>query len=164
MEKNEKEFAEKQRSVSIKRTFNLPLTTVWKAWSDPESFKKWWGPTGYTCPECTIDFKVGGKYLADMKAPDGKETWSTGTYKEIVPKKKIVATDSFSDSKGNIISANEAGLPGEWPKELIVTAEFEEANGKTNLSLKQEGIPEEMHDDCVKGWQQCFDKMEKNLK
>ena len=85
MKENEKETLEKQRTVSIKRTFDLPLATVWKAWSDAESFKKWWGPTDYTSPNCTIDFKVGGKYLASMKGPDGKETWSTGTYKEIVP-------------------------------------------------------------------------------
>ena len=35
---------EKQKTITIKRTFNLPLTTVWKAWTEPESFKKWWGP------------------------------------------------------------------------------------------------------------------------
>lgn len=34
--------AEKQKTISIKRTVNLPLSTVWKAWTEPESFKKWW--------------------------------------------------------------------------------------------------------------------------
>ena len=58
---------EKQEILTIKRTFNLPLTTVWKAWSDSESMKKWWGPEEYTCPDCSIDFKVGGKFLASMQ-------------------------------------------------------------------------------------------------
>lgn len=90
---SESSIASKQKTVSITRTFNLPVDTVWKAWTEPESFKKWWGPKDYTCPSCTIDFKVGGKNLAAMRGPDGKDIWSTGTYKEIIPQKKIVYTD-----------------------------------------------------------------------
>jgi len=153
----------KPKPLAIKRTFILPLDKVWKAWSEPESFKKWWGPKNYTCPDCTIDFKVGGKYLASMQDKEGKKTWSTGTYKEIIPQKKIVVTDSFSDDRGNIIQAPK-DMPGEWPKELLVTAEFEETDGKTTLSLTQVGIPAEVFDDCVKGWQECFDKIETNIK
>src|SRR6476620_314837 len=107
-----------QKPIVINRTFNLPVDTVWKAWSDPESFKKWWGQKNYTCPHCTIEFKVGGKYLASMlDKRGGKELWSGGTYKEIVPLGKIVMTDHFSDSKGNIAPPPE-GMPGQWPEEL----------------------------------------------
>src|SRR3989338_4090306 len=104
MEKNQNAAVETQPSIVINLTFNLPLSQVWRAWSEVDSFKKWWGPKDYTCPSCRIDFKVGGKILASMKGPDGKEIWSTGTYREIVPMRKIVCTDNFSDSKGNVIS------------------------------------------------------------
>ena len=53
-------------------------------------------------------------------------------------------------------------MPGEWPKENLITVEFQEENGNTNMKLTHTGIPTEMADDCVKGWQQCFDKLEKN--
>lgn len=152
------------KTISIKRTLDLPLNTAWKAWSDPESMKKWWGPNEYTCPHCTIDFRVNGKYLAAMRGPDGKDIWSTGMYKEIIPKKKIVCTDSFADSKGNVVPASDYSMPGDWGSELLVTVEFEEANGKTNLSLKHEGIPEEMYSDCNKGWLESLDKLEKTFK
>ena len=46
------------KTISIKRTFELPLSVVWKAWTDPDSFKKWWGPKNYTCPHSFIDFRV----------------------------------------------------------------------------------------------------------
>ena len=160
---NDNATAEKQKTLSIKRTFNLPLTTVWKAWTEPESFKKWWGPKEYTCPSCSINFKVGGKYLASMKGPDGTEIWSTGTYKEIVPQRKIVYTDSFADSKGNVVDAAYYKMPA-MPRQLMVTVSLEEADGKTTMSLQHKGIPEEMLDDCTKGWQSSFDKMESNLK
>ncbi len=156
--------AEQQKTVNIKRTFNLPISTVWKAWSDAESLKKWWGPKEYTCPDCTIDFREGGKFLASMLGEDGKKFWSTGTYRQIVPMKKIVNTDSFSDSKGNIVPASYYDMPGDWAPELLVTVEFEESDGKTTIKLKHEGLPPEMIEDCTKGWNSSLDKIEENFK
>lgn len=147
----------------IKRTFNAPISKIWKAWTDPETFKKWWGPKNYTCPEATIDFKVGGKVHACMKdKKDGKEVWSIGTYKEIVQNKKIVVTDSFSDEDGNIVSASELGMKEmeNFPETLLIKVHFAENNGKTDLTLEHEGLPEGMKDDCRNGWQQSLDKME----
>ena len=161
---NETAVAGKQKTVSIKRTLNLPLQTVWKAWTDAESFKKWWGPKGFTCPSCTIDLKAGGMNLSSMKSPDGQETWSTAEFLEIVPMKKLVYIDRFSDSKGNEVSPSFYNMPGDWGNEMKVTVTFEETDGKIKMSLEHTGIPEEMHDDCVAGWQQSFDKMESNLK
>jgi uncharacterized protein YndB with AHSA1/START domain len=152
------------KTIFIKRTFDLPLKAVWKVWTEAESFKKWWGPIGYTCPDCNIDFKQGGKYLMSMQGPDGIKIWGAGTFKEIVDHKKIVYTDSFSDSKGNVVPAAYYKIPGEWPLEFKVTVELEEVDGKTNTLLLLEGIPEELQDDCVKGWQQSFDKLEKIVK
>ena len=160
----EHSIVEKHKTISIKRTFNFPLNKVWKAWTESESFKKWWGPKEYTCPDCTIDFKIGGKYLASMQGQDGKKIWSTGTYKEIIPLKKIVYSDSFADSKGNIVSASYYKMPGEWDLEVMVTLKFEEVASKTNLTLQHAGIPSKMYDDCVKGWQSSLDKLENNLK
>jgi uncharacterized protein YndB with AHSA1/START domain len=156
--------AEKQKTISVKRTFNLPLSSVWKAFTEPESMKKWWGPKEYTCPDCTIDFTVGGKFLASMQGADGKKIWSTGTYKEISPLKKIVNTDSFADSNGNIVAASHYNMPGDWGTEAMVTLEFEEVDGKTKLSLTHAGLPAEINDECMKGWQSSFDKLEKNVK
>ncbi len=155
---------ENLQTITIKRQFNLPLNTVWKAWTEVESCKKWWGPKEYTCTSCAIDFKVGGKNLSAMKSPDGKEIWSTGTYKEIIPMKKIVVTDSFADKSGNIVPASQYNMPGEWPMELMLTLEFEEVSGNTNMTLHHAGLPADMANDCVKGWQSSFDKLENNVR
>ncbi|MBK6839247.1 MAG: SRPBCC domain-containing protein [Bacteroidetes bacterium] len=156
--------AEKHKTITIKRTFNLPLSAVWKAWTEPESMKKWWGPKEYTCPDCSIDFRVGGKFLASMQGADGQKIWSTGTYKEIVPLKKIVNTDSFADSTGTIVPASYYKMSGDWGLELLVTTEFEEVDGKTNISLQHAGLPVELSDECMQGWQSSFDKLESNMK
>jgi hypothetical protein len=41
---------------------------------------------------------------------------------------------------------------------------LEEADGATKLKLTHEGVPEEMHDDCVNGWNESLDKLDKNIK
>ena len=153
-----------QNDIVIQRVFKLPAGKVWQALTVAEYFKKWWGPEGFTCPYSTMEARKGGKYLSCMRGPDGKEFWSTGVVKEFIPEKKLVVTDSFSDPKGNIISATELGMPGDWPRELLITFELEEADGATKLKLIHEGIPEEMHDECVKGWNESFDKLERNIK
>ena len=153
-----------QNEIVINRVFNLPVSVVWLAWTDAEYFKKWWGPRGFTCPSSKMEAIVGGKYLSCMRGPDGKEFWSTGVVKELIPERKLVVTDSFSDDKGNIKPASEYGMPGDWPKELLITVYLEEADGATKMKLKHQGIPNEMREDCIKGWNESFDKLEKNLK
>ena len=152
-----------QNEIVINRVFNLPVSVVWLAWTDAEYFKKWWGPRGFTCPSSKMEAKVGGKYLSCMRGPDGKEFWSTGVVKELIPERKLVVTDSFSDDKGNIKPASEYGMPGEWPKELLITVYLEEADGATKMKLKHQGIPGEMREDCIKGWNESFDKLEENI-
>jgi len=155
---------ETQNELTIYRVFDIPINKVWKALTEPEEFKKWWGPKGFTCPSSKMEARVGAKYLNCMKGPDGKEYWSTGTVKELIPKKKLVVTDSFSDSQGNIKTAAEHGLKGDWPKELLITFELEEADGATKLRLQHKGVPDEMHDECKQGWNESFDKLEENIK
>jgi len=150
--------------VVVHRVFSLPAKKLWQALTVPETFKKWWGPEGFTCPHSSMQAWEGGKYLNCMRGPDGHEYWSTGEVQEFIPEKRLVISDHFSDSKGNIINASEYDMPGDWPDEMLITFELEEADGATKLLLTHEGIPEEMHDDCVKGWSESFDKLEKNIK
>src|SRR6478752_4231082 len=152
-----------QNEIVINRVFNLPVSVVWLAWTDAEYFKKWWGPRGFTCPSSKMEAKIGGKYLNCMRGPDGKEFWSTGVVKELIPERKLVVTDSFSDEKGNIKPASEYGMPGDWPKELLITVYLEEADGATKMKLRHQGIPAEMREDCIKGWNESFDKLEENI-
>ena len=153
-----------QNDIVINRVFDLPISKVWRAWTEAEEFKKWWGPNDFTCPSSNMEARVGGKYLNCMRGPDGKEYWSTGVVKELIPERKLVITDNFSDEKGNIKPASDYGMPGNWPKELLITVYLEEADGATKLKLRHQGIPDEMREDCIKGWNESLDKIEKNIK
>jgi uncharacterized protein YndB with AHSA1/START domain len=153
-----------ERELVITRIFDAPRELVWKAWTDPELVKHWWGPKGFTSPVSKIDLRVGGVYLNCMRSPDGQDYWSTGVYREIVEPERIVCTDSFSDSEGNVIPASNYGMSGEWPLELLVTVTFEEYEGKTMMTLQHVGIPVGENRDLTEaGWNESFDKLAEYL-
>ena len=146
--------------IYITQIFNAPVSKVWKAWTEPDSVMRWWGPTNFTAPVVKMDFKEGGSYLYDMRSPEGQDIWGTGVYKEIVPMKRIVSTDSFADSNGNAVHASNYGMNGDWPLELIVTVMFEEVDGKTKLTLQHQGFPDrENRDSAEAGWKESFNKL-----
>ena len=148
------------RELVIEHVFDAPRELVWKAWTDPDMYMKWMGPNGYTCPVCKIDLRVGGKTLVAMRGSDGKDIWSTGVYKEIVPFERIVVTDSFADEHGNAVPASHYGMEGEFPLELLVTVTFEDLDGKTRMTLVHSGLPAgEASGGEGAGWNQSFDKL-----
>ena len=149
-----------KEELTITRIFDAPREIVWKAWTEPELLKKWWGPKYFPAPVSKIDLRVGGRYLSCMRGPDGKEYWSTGVYREIVPKERLVCTDSFADEKGNVVPASHYGMTGEWPLELLVTMTLEDIGGKTRMTLRHEGIPAGMMRELTAtGWSESFDKL-----
>lgn len=154
----------KAPELLIKRTFRAKKERVWKAWTDPEILKIWWGPRTFTTPVAKMDLRVGGRYLVCMRSPDMKDFWSTGSFKEIVPMSKLVYTDSFADEEGNIVPAAWYGMPGPWPLELLVTVMFEEKGGATEMGLYHSGMPDGMASEMAKaGWSESFDKLEEYL-
>jgi uncharacterized protein YndB with AHSA1/START domain len=152
-----------ERTLVIERTFDAPRELVWKAWSEPERFMRWWGPKEYSCPACKIDFRVGGSWLACMRSADGQDIWSTGVYREIVPQERIVCTDNFADAEGNVVPASHYGIDGDFASEMIITVTFEESNGKTKMTLRHDGLPAEMGEGANQGWNESFDKLAAEL-
>ena len=171
--KKSKPVPEKSKSqeLVITRIFDAPRELVWKAWTDPEHVKRWWGPKIFNCPAAQIDFRVGGKFLFCMQSDSGPEMWqkglwSTGVYKEIVPMEKIVCTDCFADEKGNVVPASHYNMEGNFPLEMLITVTFEKYQGnKTKMTLRHAGIPAGEHFKGANvGWNESLDKLAASLK
>lgn len=154
----------KDSELLITRIFNAPRELVWKAWTEPERVMRWWGPKGFTSPICKIDLRVGGSYLFCMRSPDGEDFWSTGVYRELVPPKRLVCTDSFADKNGNVVPATYYGMSPDFPLELQVTLTLEEHDDKTKMTLEHVGIPPgTMMELTGQGWNESFDKLAEYL-
>jgi uncharacterized protein YndB with AHSA1/START domain len=148
------------RRIVLTRTFAAPRALVWAAWTRPEMLMRWWGPEGFTAPVCKVDLRVGGTYLFCMRSPDGRDTWSTGVYREIAEPERLVCTDAFADEKGNVVPASHYGMEGDWPAELLFTVTLREQEGRTTLTLEHLGIPEgELVRLTAEGWNGSFDKL-----
>jgi uncharacterized protein YndB with AHSA1/START domain len=149
-----------KQDVLIVRVLDAPRELVWKAWTDAEHFKSWWGPKDYTCPYCEIDLRVGGKYLNCMRSPSGREYWSTGVYREIIPMERLVFTDCFADEKGNVVHASHYGLSPDFPLEMLVTVTLEDQDGRTKMTLEHIGLPAGSEGEgAEQGWSESFDKL-----
>lgn len=166
MSMNQKQGSNKPAAVneySATRVINAPIEKVWQAWADPDIFKRWWGPRGYSSNLAKTDFRVGGRYLWNMHSPEGKDFYSAGAFKEIIPMKKIVYTDSFSDENGKVIPASDYGMPGNWPMELTTTVTFEDMDGKTKVIWQEPDVPQESLKDAMEGGRETMDKLEELL-
>ena len=149
----------------IERTFDAPIEKVWAAWTEPEMYMKWWGPEHFTAPLAEMDVRPGGINFSAMQDPSGKRYYSIGTYEEVTPMTKLVYTDSFADENKNIVPASFYGMEGDRPVSMRVTVLLEDADGKTKMTLRHEGLPEgEMTDQTSAGWNQSFDKLNVSVK
>jgi uncharacterized protein YndB with AHSA1/START domain len=151
---------ESAKTLVITRIINAPLERVWRALTEPELIRQWWGPEHFTSPAAQVDFRVGGKYLFAMRDPEGKDYWSTGVYREIAPMERFVYTDSFADAAGNVISPAEYGMGDDFPVETTVAVELEDLGGRTRLTLTNTGMPRnEMFEMTRAGWSTSLDKL-----
>jgi uncharacterized protein YndB with AHSA1/START domain len=154
-----------KQEVFITRLFDVPRELVWQAWTDPMHFKLWWGPRDYTCPFCEMDLRVGGKYLNCMRSPEGKDYWSTGVYREIIPMERLVFTDCFADEKGNVVPATYYGMSADFPMEMLVIVTLEDEDGKTKLTMRHIDLPTGPDREGAQlGWSQSFDKLAESLR
>ena len=145
-------------ALVIERTFNAPVSVIWQLWTEPEHFKKWYGPRGFTVPVAKLDLRVGGKRLICMASPDGSmKMWTTGEYLDIVPIERLVYTESHSDENGNVVSPSAMGMPDGHPATTEVTVLLENLGGRTKMVMTHAGMAADSG--AGGGWNQAFDKL-----
>lgn len=151
--------------IEIEREINVPVAQLFMAFANADAIEAWWWPEGIYSDNTEIDFVTGGRYFINMKGHDSSLGGMTGRFEEIVPNKLIVLTDQFANEHGQPISAQEANIAGAWPQTIIDTFEFESlSENKSRVKLSQLGVPPEAREECIKGWNQMFDKLERFLK
>jgi len=157
-----KNTAPEMERMVVTRVFDAPRELVWKAWTEPKYVMQWWGPKGFTAPFCEIDFRVGGKFLCCMRAPDGQEIWNGAEYHEIVPYEKIVFSLYFADSKGNKIEPAQYGIEHEAIDDARDMILFEDiGNGQTKLTMiGNETVQHATESGQLEGWKQILDKLD----
>ncbi len=133
-------------TLRLARTFAAPPDKVFKAWTEPEALKRWSAPGAMTAPLAEVDVRVGGRYRIHMQAPDGTLHRVTGIYREVDPPRRLVYTWAWEEK------------PAEG--ETLVTVEFHDRGGRTEVVLIHERFPNEaVRDQHESGWTGCLAKL-----
>jgi uncharacterized protein YndB with AHSA1/START domain len=133
------------RRLRIVRTFAAPREAVFRAWTDPKTLVKWWGPKGYTCPDCAMDVREGGRWRTVMRSPEGTNHAVGGVYRKIVPPRLLTFTWAWSTD----------GTPGH---ETVITVELNERGKMTEMVFTQETFEDVgARDRHSHGWNSSFE-------
>ncbi len=124
--KSETTFERRSDCVLVMvRTLDARASVVFDAWTKPELLKRWWAPCkmGVKLFECDVDLRVGGAWRYVFGREGERRVAFSGTFKEVERPTRLVHTQIFEPVR-------EAG-------EAIVTATFDEKDGRTTLTLHQ---------------------------
>ena len=137
--------------LEITRVLDAPRALVFKVWSQPEHLVRWWGPEGFTLPDCTVEFHPGGTFYCLMRSPEGSDHRMHGVYREIAEPEKITFTWCWVDAEGQrgpetlvTVTLEEAGRDGAQTKLTLHHAVFESVTAR------------DAHND---GWSQCLERL-----
>lgn len=134
-------------TVKLHRVLKAPVNRVFHAFSNPRAKTAWLPPFGFLCEVDSFDFKVGGRYkMSFTNFTNGKKHSWSGTFEEIRPNELIIYKDKFDDPN--------------FPDVMTVTILFKEVSCGTDITIRQEGIPEMIPAElCYLGWQESLIKL-----
>jgi uncharacterized protein YndB with AHSA1/START domain len=154
----------KEPTLEISREFDAPRDLVFRAWTDPALIQRWWGPAQFTSPAARTELREGGRFHFCMRAPDGKEYWNVGEYREVIAPARIVSVMWFSDPEGNKLPPSiHFGAGTDFPAEMHDVVSFTQLkNGRTRLTLRR-GTPLSISKKYgeTEGWGSSLDKFAK---
>jgi uncharacterized protein YndB with AHSA1/START domain len=145
-----------QDAVVLERVFTAPIELVWKMWTDPVSFKAWYGPAGATVPVAELDIRTGGRRRVCL-AFGPREMWFTGEHIEVSEPTRLVYTETIADEHGSPIAPESLGMPAKTPGTTEVTVVLEAFDGGTRLTLTHAGVAADSGG--ARGWNAALEKL-----
>jgi uncharacterized protein YndB with AHSA1/START domain len=112
------------REIVLTQVYAAPRAAVYRAWTDPNRFCRWFGPNGFVCTVASMDVSLGGLTRFTFVGPDGTLYTNRFEYIEIVQDERLVFLHG-SDVDDD-------------PSRFHVTVTFDaQDDGKTVLTLRQ---------------------------
>ena len=141
-----------ERVLVITRVFNAPRELVFKAWTNPDHARHWWGPSHHPATYIEMDARPGGKWRACLESTEnGSELWHHGVFREVVAPERLSFTFVWEEE-------------GERGLETLVTITFADQDGKTLMTFRHEPFQSIAERDGHNGgWTSTFDRLVEHL-
>ena len=142
----EPRLAEKP-SLTLERHYPVAPEKVWRAWTDPEAVRRWWGPMpGEPVSAAELDVRVGGRFRIVFGGAKGTDHECAGVYREVEPNRKLVFTWHWPNSTPERVS--------------VVTITFKAVDDGTRLVFRHDQFFDEAaRDGHKRGWTGALDKL-----
>ena len=130
-------------ALRMARTINADRQAVWDAWTKPELMKQWSCPAPGGLKGASVDLRVGGAFEMHMEV-EGEKYTAFGVYREVDEPSRLVYTWDWREDSHAV-------------GETVVTVEFREVEGGTEVVLVHEGFPAaEARSGHEEGWGACL--------
>lgn len=130
-------------TLHMQRLIPASPDRVFRAWTDPNEMKKWWGPKDVRCLSVEVDLRVGGQYRIANELPNGTVLWIAGEFEVVEEPHLLIYTWTVETAS---------------PTTERVSVRFEEREQGTEVILKHELIATTtLLGQHQQGWIGCMD-------
>jgi glutathione S-transferase len=121
-------------------------------WIDAKLMTYWFARNDKMPPARVGDInpRAGGKYLVEVDSPDGKTYRLQGIYREVQPPERLVFTWWYEQA--------------DFKNPQISVEFFAAGPDTTEVVLTHELLPEKEREPHRKGWEECFNMLERTLR
>jgi uncharacterized protein YndB with AHSA1/START domain len=135
-------------SLVLTRFYPVEPEKVWRAWTDPQALKRWWGPGGEEpVAVADLDLRAGGRFRIVFGGAQGTDHEVQGVYKEVVPNRRLVFSWCWPRTTPDRVSQ--------------ITILLRAEGGGTDMEFRHEQFFDEAaRDGHRRGWTGTFDKLE----
>ena len=107
-----------KQEIITTTVLDAPRELVFRAYTDPKLFARWWGPRRYENKIVKFDSRAGGEWRVVQRGADGREHGFRGVNHDVVAPERICQTFEYE------------GFPGHV---ALQTATFEPLGNKTKV-------------------------------
>ncbi|UEJ81389.1 SRPBCC domain-containing protein [Brachybacterium halotolerans subsp. kimchii] len=134
--------------IEIDREIPAPSPAVFAAWTQPESFARWFGGPEVDVPQDGLDLvaEPGRAWRARMVLPDGASIDWIGEFLEVVPAQRLVLTISDRPE-------------AESRARILVELSPEGAGTRMHFSQETPGFTTEQQEGVLAGWQAFLEEL-----
>ena len=132
--------------LEVRRLISGPREAVFRAWTTPETLEQFMCPGRRDSARVTCDPRPGGRFTIDMLGDQDQVWHHEGEYLEVTSPSRL---------KFTWISVSTENRP------TIVTIDFIDRDGKTELVLVHEGLPNEKErKGHAEGWTEILKQLD----
>ncbi|MBV8935505.1 MAG: SRPBCC domain-containing protein [Alphaproteobacteria bacterium] len=138
--------------IHLRRWFRAPPEKIFRAWTQPETLRAWWCPSGWRATLVEVDLRAGGAYRIGMRQEGPcAEIFVSGHFLEVLPPRLLRYTWRWE------------GAFEQMP-DTLVTVEFIASRSGTELILRHANFEDAgVRQDHWIGWVAACNRMERSL-